>query len=173
LLAEERVVPRDGVLVGAFLAVDVYAQDLAKQDAEVLPVVVRVVGRAAVAEHDVQIPVGAEDDGPAVVVPVLVRDAQQLFLGAGVGYVGVVLADAEARNDVLQFGLLVGVENEELAGLLVIGMEGHSEKPLLVLLVVVAHAGLEVEEDLGLDRLLVIGEDVDDAVLGGDEEAVA
>ena len=63
---------------------------------------------------------------------------------------------------------LLGVEDEELAVLLVLRVEREAEEAFLVRVVVVGDPVLDVEEDLG-QALRVVGEDVDDAVLGGDE----
>ena len=50
---------------------------LPSRELEVLAVVMGIVGRAAVAEGDVEIAVRAEADGAAVVVPERLLDAQQ------------------------------------------------------------------------------------------------
>ena len=68
-LADEGVVLGNGVVLALVLVVDVDAQHLAEERLQVLAVVERVVGRAAVAERDVEVAVGAEAEGAAVVVP--------------------------------------------------------------------------------------------------------
>src|SRR5207244_10696413 len=65
----EWIVRRDGVRLAVLFAIDVDAQDFAEDSSEILAVVVRIVGRTAVAHSDVQKPVRAEADRPAVVVP--------------------------------------------------------------------------------------------------------
>ena len=67
---------RVGVVVVASLRVD--AQDLAEQLVRVLSVAVGVSGTAAVAEADVQVAVGPEDQVPAVVVGRRLLDLEEL-----------------------------------------------------------------------------------------------
>ena len=152
--------------------VDVDPEDLAEQGREILAILVRVVGGASVPVRDVEEAVRAEDDGPPVVVPVGLLVAEEFHLGRRVGPVGIILADLEPRDDVRQPLRLRRVEDEEIPVLLESGMEREPQEALLVGLVLVGHPVLDVEEDGGAGRLLVVGERVDHAVLGGDEDAV-
>ena len=108
----------------------------------------RVVARAAVAVGDVEVAVRAEGERAAVVVP------ERLLVRGGVPPPSpgrprrVVLADAgTARRRSSASRLDVGVEDEELAVLLELGMEREAEETFLVLVVVVADAVVDVEED--------------------------
>src|SRR5262249_5299576 len=156
----ERIVLGDGVVLARVLAIDVDAVDLAEQRLKVLGVVEGIAGGAAVAEGEVEVAVGAEADGAAVVVPERPLHAEQLLLEVRIGLVRVALADAETRQHVDQLGVLRGVEGEELAVLLVARMKRQAEEALLVLLDVEADAVLDVEEDLRLLGHRTVGEDV-------------
>jgi len=91
---------------------------------------------SAVAQRDVEEAVRAEGDGAAVVVLVRVvgRDPDAL-LAPGVGLAWVGLGDLEPRDDrpaAVGRRVLGRVVDEELAVLLVPGVEGQAQHPLLV-----------------------------------------
>ncbi len=172
LLADERIVLGNGVILARVFLVNIDAQDLGQQGLEVLAIFEGIVGRAAVAQGNIQVAVRAETDGAAVVVPERSLDAQQHLLGGGIGPVRIVLADPEARQHIGPRRFLQGVKDEEFAGLFVIGVKRQSQKAFLVFIVVVAHALLNIEKNLGLVGFRVVWEDVDDAVLGGDKDPV-
>src|SRR5205814_6663128 len=77
--SHEGIVRGHGVVLAGVLLIDVDAQHLAERLLEVLAVAERIVGGAAVAQRDVEIAVGAEDDGAAVVVPEGTFDAEDLL----------------------------------------------------------------------------------------------
>src|SRR5262249_3142112 len=141
--------------------------DLGEDLGQVLAVIERIVCRAAIANRDVQVAVRPEADRAAVMVPEGLGDAEEFLLRRGIGLVRIVLSDAEAANDIRQGRLLARVEDEELAIFLVAWMEGEAEEPFFILLVVVDDPILKIEEDFRLRRLLVVGEDVNYAVLRG------
>ncbi len=109
--------------------IDVEAQDLAEQQVEILRVVRRVVGAAAVADADVEIAVAPEGEHAAVVVGGAgMRNGQHRSLG-GAGHVGVgrypVLGNRERAVTA------TGVEHEEPAVGVVERVEGEPEQALL------------------------------------------
>jgi len=128
---DEGVVARDRVGAARLLAVDVDPQDLAEQAAEILRALARVVRGAAVADAEVEHPVGAEHGLAAVVVLPGLLDLEEDALARGVGARRRAGADAELgeAGDVALGGRVV---EEEAARLPEARMEGDAEQPLLV-----------------------------------------
>ena len=176
LRADERVVLRDGVVLAVVLVVDVDAEDLAEQR-------VRGSGRSragrcrpAVADGDVQVAVRAE----AIVPPSwfqngLLDTAAGLSSDAGSASVGVVLAHPEPRHDVASASRFFGrVEDEELAGLLVLRVERQAEEALLVRRCRCTARGPGCRgRPWSSVAFWSFGKTWIDAVLRGDEDAVA
>src|SRR2546421_686338 len=94
-LLHKGVVLGDGVVLSLILVINIDSQDLAKQLAQVLPVIEWIIGGSAVAYGHIQVFVGPEAYRPAVVVPKRLLDTQQFFLGRGIGPVRVVRPDSE------------------------------------------------------------------------------
>ena len=84
----ERIVFRNPVWHLA--TVDIDAEDLAVELAQILGIVEWVAGRAAVTDRDVEHAVGAEGDRAAVMVEVGIRDLEQDPRGGWIGLVGIV-----------------------------------------------------------------------------------
>jgi hypothetical protein len=84
----------------------------------------------------------------------------------------VVLAQPEPRHHVDLVLLLRRVEDEHLAVLLELRVERHPQQPFFIRVVVVLNPVLDIQEHLRLGRLLVVREDVNRALLDGDEHAV-
>lgn len=87
--ASEGVVLRNGVGEPGVFVIDVDAEKLAEDGAEFLTVALRIVGRAAVAEADIEVAVGTEGEVAAFVVPEGMRENEEDFFGFGVGLIGV------------------------------------------------------------------------------------
>src|SRR5262249_24969044 len=156
LPADEGVVLGNGVILAFVLLVDIDAEDLGQQSLEVLAVFERIVGRAAVPQGNVKIAIRTEADGAAVVVPERpLLDAEQHLIGGGIGTIRIVLADPEATDHIGSQRFLQRIEDEELTGLLVLGMKRQAEEALFVFVVIVAHAVLNIEKDLGLVCFLI------------------
>ena len=131
--ADERIVLRDAVGAIALGTIDVDAQDLREQRAQVLPRKLRVVGCAAVAAAQVEHAVGAEEDGAAVVVRVRIVDGEEHLLAVGLRGPGL-LVHGPAREHVVALALLVthGVVDEERRVLREVRVERERQKPFLV-----------------------------------------
>src|ERR1043165_4475139 len=115
LFGHEGVILRDAVRkLMAVLAiaysgtgVDIDAKNFGEQGGGVLSVAVRVVGRAAVTEREIQIAIGSETDLAAFVVAVRLRDFQENALGREVGFVGIGGRDLEFADDAAARVLLI------------------------------------------------------------------
>ena len=108
------IVGGNGVWLAFFaLLVHIDAKDLCQESAEILPVEVRIIGRAAIAEREVEKAVGAKDNSATVVVGVRLRLHEENLLGVGIGELAV-LAHREARKD-RAARLVCGVVHIQLA----------------------------------------------------------
>lgn len=128
----ERVVAWNGViLVWRRCAIDVDAQHLAQQCIYVLPVILRVVGRAAVAEADEQFSETVEGDVTAVVVGEGLIERKDLLLAGGIERGAAVVA-GEARDDggkrVLGIGAGARIGEKNLRCTREIGVKRHAQQ---------------------------------------------
>ncbi len=160
----ERVVRRDAVRQLAGAGIDVDAENLAQQRAQVLRVVMRVVGLAAVARGDVKLAVRPEQNHAAVVVPIRLRELEQDALRLHVGPVRVRLGHGELADDTA-LGLLLRVVNVKLSVGRKLGMERHSQQPLLVFAPRLALADVKKHFALGLGRVFVLRQNDDGPAL--------
>src|SRR6185312_14724569 len=85
------IVLRDAVWQAGGARIHIDADDFAENIVELLSGIVRVVAVAAVADAEVKIAIGPEQDRAAVVVPPIVRllNLQQNAFAGGVGFVGI------------------------------------------------------------------------------------
>ena len=125
-LAIERIAPRiaqparDGLDLGPPGLLHVEPQHLRQERVGILAVPVRIVRPAAVAQPDVQLAVGAEDEVAAVVVVERLLDVEQLALVIR----AIVLDDARVA-------FAIGVVDVEAPVLGELGMKREAEQPLL------------------------------------------
>src|SRR5262249_15349233 len=105
-------------------SVDVDAQHLAQQSGSVLPVAVRVVPLAAVAEPNVELCVRTEGEVSAVVVRVRLLYEQKLALGRWIDAIRVVAGDPELDDPCVAAN--VGEVQVDTPGVGVARMERHS-----------------------------------------------
>ena len=110
--------------------IDVDAQDLAEQHVDVLRVVRRVVARAAVADADVEIAVGAEREHAAVVVGIG-RDAGSSGARLSVESATFGFAETLVLGDDERAVAGARVVDEEAAVRRVLRVEGEAEQPSL------------------------------------------
>ena len=150
LLADERIVGRDGVVVAVLGLVDVDPQDLAVQIEQILAVAVEhvvadapVVGVAAVAGRDVEIAVRAKADPVAVVIELRPVDRGDDSLAERIGSVRIIFGHrifgdhVGVRPPQLLAGIATPVEvgavgDVELPIVRVVGVERQAEQPALV-----------------------------------------
>jgi hypothetical protein len=109
---DERIAGRDPDAAG--VALDVETQDLAEEGVGVLAVALRVAARPAIAEAEIEIGVGAEDELAAVVIRERLGLFEQHDLARGVGDVGVGADAVESNGGV---AAKVGVVDVEALGL--------------------------------------------------------
>ncbi len=145
---------------------DVEAQQLAEQRALVLRVVPGVAGRAAVADADVEVAVGAEGEHAAVVVAGGVLHVEHRGARSGVGAVGVA-RDAVAGDRHLR--TWSGVRDVEAAAGRVVGGEGEAEQAALA----AARVELAAEVEEGRGEQPPVAHDANRPALLDDEEPAA
>jgi len=138
----ERVVRRDAVR--ALIAIDVNAQNGAKQRPGILGVALRIARRAAIAQRDVQVAVRPEGDHAAVVVGVGLVDAQQFARAGGIGHVRIVPGNRILGHDGRP--LVVGVADEQAAVAGIRRVERQTQQSLLGVAADRRDAGREIQE---------------------------
>ena len=128
----ERIVGRDAVLQVAAAAVDVNAQDFAEQVVEVLRVVVRVVGFAAVAGTDIELAILAKQHHATIMIPIRLRELEQDALRLHVRLVFVGLGHGELTHHTA-LGILLGIVDVKFLVRLEVRVKRQPKQPLLIL----------------------------------------
>ena len=118
------IVSGDDIGVRA-VAGDIDAQHLAQQGGRVLTVAEEIVGGSAVTHPDPEITIRPKGEHPAVVVGRRLFDLEQGTRAGSVGLIGVGGRDDKARDD--RIAVQVGVVDEELAALGIVGRKGQAQ----------------------------------------------
>jgi hypothetical protein len=167
---EEGVVGGESIGAVAGAGVDVNAENLAVVDEGVLGEALGVVALSSVADGDVKVAVGAEENVAGIVVPEGLGEFEEDALGREVGFVGII-------NGCLHFadagvlGILERVVEVEFAVLGVVGVERESQKAFFKLLLDEGAVG-DIEESDFFRRGTVLWQDGDFSELLDEEEAV-
>ena len=124
---EEGVVGGESVGTAAGAGVDVNAEDLTVIDKGVLGEALGVVSLSSVADGDVKVAVGSEEDVAGVVVPKGLGDFQKDALGGEIGFVWIIGRGLHFANAGV-FGILERVVDVELTILGVVWVECESKE---------------------------------------------
>ena len=124
---EEGVVGGESVGTAAGAGVDVNAEDLTVIDKGVLGEALGVVSLSSVADGDVKVAIGSEEDVAGVVVPKGLGDFQKDALGGEIGFVWIIGRGLHFANAGV-FGILERVVDVELTILGVVWVECESKE---------------------------------------------
>ena len=166
--SDEGIVLGNRVLLARILAIHVDTQDRTQECLEILTVAVGIVGRTAVPQADVEIPVGAELDAASIMVAVRLRNPHQHFLRASVGTVGIVRRDPKPRHDRRpRSRRIVDIQ------LTILGVLGMQREPQESFFVSLARDGFRnVQKDTRLLHVSPVLEDVNHPVLLQHEDPI-
>ena len=164
-LVDEWVVGWDRVGEVAGCPVDVDAQDLAEQGAQILAIL--AVPAASVTQPDVEVSIlRPKEEQPTIVVRRRLVDKHDRLGARRVSAIRIRGRHLVSRDDGI--AIAIGVVDEKIAIVRVVGMEGDAEQPALP---ATADEFGDVQEWLGHD--LTIANDADPSRLLDDEEAAA
>ena len=124
--SSERIVTRNAIrkLPGD---IDVDAKQLAEEGAAILRIVVRIPTLSAIPHADVEIAIGAELPGSAVVLDERLVDREQQTTAFAIGDVGIIGAGAELLDKGIAIGADISVGHKEPATSSKLRMERQSE----------------------------------------------